>query len=69
MRTLLFALLMAAACQQGKSKLDDNTGSNSLRKVTTGSGSGSAAIDTTPAVDIDSKDILARAPVGQEVQV
>jgi parvulin-like peptidyl-prolyl isomerase len=72
MRTLLFALLMATACQQGKSKLDDTSGSNnslSHAKVTTGSGAGSAAIDTTPAIDIDSKDILARAPVGQEVQV
>ena len=71
MRTLLLALLMAAACQQGKSMLDDNKGSAGLShaKMTTGSGSGSAAIDTTPAIDIDSKDILARAPVGQEVQV
>ncbi|MEO8842645.1 MAG: peptidylprolyl isomerase [Kofleriaceae bacterium] len=67
MRTLLFALLMAAACQQGKSKLDENDPNGRHPTVTTGSGS--AAVDTTPAIDIDSKDILARAPVGQEVQV
>jgi parvulin-like peptidyl-prolyl isomerase len=60
---------MAAACQQGKSKLDENDPNGHHPKVTTGSGSGSAAVDTTPAIDIDSKDILARAPVGQEVQV
>jgi parvulin-like peptidyl-prolyl isomerase len=69
MRTYLFAILMAAAaCQQGKSKLDE-ADHNGHSKITAGSGSGSAAVDTTPAIDIDSKDILARAPVGQEVQV
>ena len=70
MRTYLFAILMAAAaCQQGKSKLDDPdpNGSHKTHVTATGSGSGSAVPDN--AQDIDSKDILARAPVGQEVQV
>jgi parvulin-like peptidyl-prolyl isomerase len=66
MRTYLFAILMAAAaCQQGKSKLDDPDPTG--HKTHVGSGSGSAVPDD--AIDIDSKDILARAPVGQEVQV
>ena len=69
MRTYLFAILMAAAaCQQAKSKLDDPDPNGHKGHVTAvGSGSGSAVPDD--AIDIDSKDILARAPVGQEVQV
>jgi parvulin-like peptidyl-prolyl isomerase len=59
----LVALVAAAtACQQNKSKLDDNSGSG---KITVGSASGSDG-----AVDLDSKDILGRALGGTgEVQV
>jgi parvulin-like peptidyl-prolyl isomerase len=57
MRTLLIAILLVAACDQGKSKLDDNTPA-----AKAGSGS-----DT--AIDIDSKDILARPVQGTEVDV
>jgi parvulin-like peptidyl-prolyl isomerase len=68
MRKLLFAaLLLAAACQQGKSKLDNMP----ANKVSTGSGSagmaGSAA--ETPAIDIDSKDILGREETFATVDV
>jgi hypothetical protein len=67
MRTYLLAILLAAttACQQGKSKLDDQVAGHP--KVTTGSGSAGAVADT--AIDIDSKDILGRPPGPTEVQV
>lgn len=57
MRTFLVAILLCAACQQGKSKLDN---------ISTGAaGSGSGAGTTSTAVDLDSKEILAR-PEGNE---
>ena len=67
MRKFLFAaLLVAAACKNNKSKLDDLP----VTKVTTtgtGTGSGSAAPDN--AINIDSKDILDRKEGFETVQV
>ncbi|HEY5946785.1 MAG TPA: peptidylprolyl isomerase [Kofleriaceae bacterium] len=66
MRKTLFAILLLAApaaCEQGKSKLDDLTAA----KTTTGSGSASTPADN--AIDIDSKDILNRKESSAEVQV
>ncbi len=57
-KTILALVLFTAACQQGKSKLDDD---KTAKPVT--SQSGSAAPDTS--IDINSKDILAR-PAGTE---
>lgn len=60
MRKLLFAaLLLAAACKQNKSKLDDMPAT----KVA------AAAKTTDGAIDIDSKDILDRKESFDEVQV
>jgi parvulin-like peptidyl-prolyl isomerase len=66
MRTTLLAILMlaAAACDQGKSKLDDMPAA----KTTTGSGSASAK-KADNAIDIDSKDILNRKDTTPVVQV
>lgn len=57
MRIFLVAILLCAACQQGKSKLDNVPAGGA--KSAAGSGSGS------PAIDLDSKAILAR-PEGTE---
>src|SRR3954469_20871450 len=63
MRKVLIAVaLLAAACEQKKSKLDDMTSSPSH------SGSGSAAAADN-AIDIDSKDILNRKEAATSVQV
>jgi len=80
MRTsFVMALVLAAACQQGKSKLDDVTakpiaGSNASVRPSTPSGSNaSTVVDTTKppenVEDIDSKDILARTETAQSVYV
>ncbi|HTR51816.1 MAG TPA: peptidylprolyl isomerase [Kofleriaceae bacterium] len=67
-----FLLCAAAACQQGKSKLDDTP---AAAKTTTASPSGSgthpgsAATPAEPAEDIDSKDILARTDTAPSVYV
>jgi len=64
MRTILLAVLLAGACDQGKSKLDNITS-----KPVAGSaaaGSGAAAIN---AIDIDSKDILNRKESSPAAQV
>lgn len=61
MRTLLVAILLCAACQQGKSKLDNVPAGG----ANTASGSGSGSGSGTTAIDLDSKDILAR-PEGSE---
>ncbi len=65
MRKFLFAaLLVAAACKNNKSKLDDLP----VTKVTTtGTGAGSAAPDNS--INIDSKDILDRKEASDTVQV
>src|SRR6185437_2164319 len=61
-----FAVLLAASCDKGKSKLDDLKVSPHPSAVTaTGSAAGSAA----PVVDITSKDILARPNPADEVDV
>jgi len=68
MRTYRLGFLVAllatiTACQQNKSKLDDNGASTKVISVGSGSGSDSA-------IDIDSKDILGRALGGTgEVEV
>jgi parvulin-like peptidyl-prolyl isomerase len=60
--TLLVVLVLAAACDQGKSKLDDMPKS--------GAGSGTATTSKTgDAIDIDSKDILDRKEAAAIVQV
>ncbi len=68
MRTHLLALvLFAAACQQGKSKLDDDKTAPVHAVGSNAHGSGSAAPDTS--IDINSKDILARPAGTGEVEV
>src|SRR5512140_1503305 len=62
---LAFTVLAALGCQQGKSKLDNMSGGTPVHTAP-GSGGGSGASD---AVDIDSKDILARPAGTEEVQV
>ncbi|HEY3801622.1 MAG TPA: peptidylprolyl isomerase [Kofleriaceae bacterium] len=59
-----FAVLLAASCDKGKSKLDDLKSSPHAGVM---AGSGSAG--STSAVDIDSKDILARTNPADEVDV
>lgn len=64
--TLVFLLAVAAGCQRNPSKLDDMKASGSAAvaaKVAAGSAS------TTPAQDIDSKDILGRKDTADEVVV
>jgi len=65
---IAFAVLLSlgASCQQGKSKLDDVKASPPRVPVPAGSaGMAAAAVDTTPAQDIDSKDVLARTSAGE----
>jgi parvulin-like peptidyl-prolyl isomerase len=69
MRKTLFAIValsvaLLAACDQGKSKLDEMPAA----KTTTGSGSAASAPGAN-AIDIDSKDILNRKDAATEVQV
>jgi hypothetical protein len=67
---LAFAMLLVASCDQGKSKLDDVKVAPPRVPVPAGSaGVGGPAVPSTPALDIDSKDILARTPVADEVDV
>src|SRR4026209_1067926 len=63
MRKTLIAivLLAAAACDQGKSKLDERPAG--------GPAGGGSASKTGDAIDIDSKDILDRKEAFPEVQV
>src|SRR4051812_17056424 len=62
MRKVLIAVaLLAAACEQKKSKLDD------MVSTSHGTGSGSAAVDN--AIDIDRKDIMNRKEASASVQV
>jgi parvulin-like peptidyl-prolyl isomerase len=61
-------MLLVASCDQGKSKLDDVKVAPPRVPVPAGS-AGVAAIPSTPAIDIDSKDILARTSVADEVDV
>ena len=75
MRTsLVVALLVAAACQQGKSKLDNITTQQVVSTTPpNGSGAGSSAGSGSAAdqnvEDLDSKDILARTDTAQSVYV
>jgi parvulin-like peptidyl-prolyl isomerase len=66
-------LLIAAACQQGKSKLDNVAGTGSSGSSTgitvNVAGSGSAAVAAEPVEDLDSKDILARTETSPSVYV
>jgi parvulin-like peptidyl-prolyl isomerase len=63
MRNLLFAVLvLAAACKQNKSKLDDMPASKTASP-------GAAAKSTDSAIDIDSKDILNREESFDQVEV
>ncbi len=68
MRTTILAILVlaATACEQGKSKLDDMP---AAKPTTGGATAGSAANPGANAIDIDSKDILARKDTAPEVQV
>src|SRR5512141_1965712 len=61
---LLLALLLASACKQNKSKLDDML----AQKSVSGTTGGSAASDAK-AIDIDTKDILNRKESASSVQV
>lgn len=68
MRKFLFAaILLAAACKNNKSKLDDLPSGTKVTTTQTGSGAGSDAADN--AINIDSKDILDRTDSFDEVQV
>src|SRR5580698_535786 len=66
---LAFAVLLAASCQQGKSKLDDVKVAPPRVPVPAGSAGTATAASSAPAQDIDSKDILARTSVADEVDV
>src|SRR4051812_17295104 len=73
--TLVLAPVLALAllaCQKSSSKLD-NMSNGSGMSTTTTTGSGSSAVQTPPpsddAIDLDSKDILARTDVAKEVTV
>ncbi|HEY1812812.1 MAG TPA: peptidylprolyl isomerase [Kofleriaceae bacterium] len=59
-----FAVLLAASCDQGKSKLDDLKG-----HPHPGAMAGSATAGSASVVDITSKDILARTNPADEVDV
>jgi parvulin-like peptidyl-prolyl isomerase len=59
-----FAVLLAASCDQGKSKLDDLKS-----KSHAGAMSGSASAGSDAVADINSKDILARTSPADEVDV
>ena len=67
---LAFALL---ACQKAASKLDNMSNGSGMSTTATGSGSSAAVVSPTPssdnAIDLDSKDILARTDVAKEVTV
>ena len=63
-KTLIAILLVAAAaCDQGKSKLDD------MPAAKTSTAGSTASTTSGPAMDIDSKDILNRKETAEEVQV
>jgi len=68
--SLVAFLLLAAACQQGKSKLDDTPAAKTTT-ASTGSGAHNAgsATPAEPAEDLDSKDILARTDTASSVYV
>jgi len=65
MRKTVFAIFLvaAAACDQGKSKLDE------MPAAKTTTGSGATTSKTGDAIDIDSKDILNRKDAAATVQV
>src|SRR4051794_9417204 len=66
---IIMVLLGAAACQKGtqdKPAAGSNKGSATVAMPP---GKGSAAVPTTPAKDIDSKDILARTETSPVVYV
>src|SRR4051812_37113179 len=64
MRKVLIAVaLLAAACEQKKSKLDD------MVTAPRATGSAGEAGDAVDAIDIDSKDILNRKDAAPSVQV
>src|SRR5437764_14793940 len=69
MRSILVLAIALAACQKASSKLDNiaNTGSGSTTTAAVGSGSAAAPADN--AIDIDSKDILARTETAKQVDV
>src|SRR5277367_6206003 len=77
--SLVAFVLLAAACQQGKSKLDDTPAAKTTTATTPSSGSGadqshagsagSAAVPAEPGEDLDSKDILARTDKASSVYV
>jgi parvulin-like peptidyl-prolyl isomerase len=59
-------LAVAAGCKSNPSKLDDMKSGSATAAAKVGTGS---AANTTPAKDIDSKDILARTETADEVTV
>jgi parvulin-like peptidyl-prolyl isomerase len=61
-------VLALAGCQRNPSKLDDMKAGSGVTATKTTS-MGSAGVATTPAQDIDSKDILARTDSADEVTV
>jgi hypothetical protein len=69
MRTFgLVILLAAAACQQGKSKLDDIP-AKTVAPNSGGSGSAAGSDADATVEDLDSKDILARTETAASVDV
>jgi hypothetical protein len=64
-----FAVLLAASCQQGKSKLDDVKEGSGHSVKPMGSGAAAAAANAAPAQDINSKEILARTTPVDEADV
>jgi len=64
-----FAVLLAASCQQGKSKLDDVKGGSGHSVKPMGSGAAVAAGSAAPAQDINSKEILSRTTPVDEADV
>jgi parvulin-like peptidyl-prolyl isomerase len=71
MRSTLVLALALLACQKASSKLDNISNGSGMSTTTTGSGSAAAVPQPASdnAVDLDSKDILARTDVAKEVTV
>jgi hypothetical protein len=64
-----FAVLLAASCQQGKSKLDDVKDGSGHSAKPMGSGAAATVANAAPAQDINSKEILSRTTPVDEADV
>jgi len=69
MRSILVLVLALAACQKASSKLDNMSNTGSGMPTAPGSGSSGVAAPSDNAIDLDSKDILARTETAKQVDV